>query len=313
MEPFLEYDETLGWRNKPLTAIRHQPNMDMPPVDVRINKKGLRGKREYPYKKTDGKKRVIILGDSIAFGYGHSEKDTISSKLSFMLGRSHEVINAGVIAYGTGQQAIFFEQEISKYEFDVLFVVISGNDIYDSSCSVRLSTYKPYFRLTDSGLKLMNVPVKKRNRLWDPYFEERPMRGFLFSRSALFRFVYVAFTGPGAISGYNREEMGMEEAGRVAALLIRRFYDHCDRAGCAVVFAVVPQEDWISDRNPREHGESIGVLNRANARYVDLWEPFEMYHSRGMYQPGDITHPSVQGNEMIAMEIYRSLEYLGFD
>lgn len=36
--------------------------------DVKINSKGLRD-REFPYEKTEGVKRILVIGDSVTFGF----------------------------------------------------------------------------------------------------------------------------------------------------------------------------------------------------------------------------------------------------
>ena len=62
------YDPELGWRNIPGWRAT---TYDRPLV---INSKGLRD-REYPYEKSDGTRRILVLGDSYAWGYGVRGKE----------------------------------------------------------------------------------------------------------------------------------------------------------------------------------------------------------------------------------------------
>ena len=68
-------------------------------VDVRINQRKLRD-AEYPYERPAGVQRVVMLGDSVTFGWGVPAEATVSKRLERALraaGRGVEVINTGVI------------------------------------------------------------------------------------------------------------------------------------------------------------------------------------------------------------------------
>ena len=68
--------------------------------DVSINSQKLRD-REFSFKKPDGMTRILMLGDSLTFGWGVNIEDTTSKILEKSLGQqlgknNVEVINAGV-------------------------------------------------------------------------------------------------------------------------------------------------------------------------------------------------------------------------
>src|SRR6202521_5424036 len=74
-------------------------------ADVAINSQGLRDK-EYTLRKPSGTYRVMMLGDSTTFGWGVPVDATVAKILEQKLnaadlGRSFEVVNAGVGNYGT--------------------------------------------------------------------------------------------------------------------------------------------------------------------------------------------------------------------
>ena len=100
---------------------------------VRINSHGLRDD-EVPYAKTEGQKRILVLGDSVTFGWGVSQGESFSDRLEVLLreqtgGRDWQVINAGVNGYNTRQEADFLRIEGMRYSPDYLVLVYVSNDV----------------------------------------------------------------------------------------------------------------------------------------------------------------------------------------
>jgi len=100
-------------------------------AEVRINPQGLRD-RSYSYTKPPGVKRILILGDSVAFGYGIPAEDTFAKQWERRLeplqkGR-WEIINSGVPAYTTVQEVRWFEVEGRRYQPDAVVVTYIMND-----------------------------------------------------------------------------------------------------------------------------------------------------------------------------------------
>jgi lysophospholipase L1-like esterase len=110
----------------------HAPNTQafLMGVDVKINSKRLRD-REFRYERTPGTKRVLMLGDSLTFGWGVADSDTTSKVLEDILnstGQAYEVINTGVGNYNTAQQVTYFLQEGHKYDPDMVVLNYFVND-----------------------------------------------------------------------------------------------------------------------------------------------------------------------------------------
>src|SRR5439155_1080671 len=126
---------------------------------IRINDKGLRGK-DYPYERVAGKRRVLVLGDSLVFGYGVEQDEVFTDVLEGMLPAT-EVINAGVSGYGTDQELLWFRSEGVRYRPDLVIILMTGNDEWENHESLVYWFYpKPHFTLSDRGeLRLTNVPV----------------------------------------------------------------------------------------------------------------------------------------------------------
>jgi len=103
---------------------------------VEINSNGLRD-YEYNYKKPEGTKRILILGDSVAFGYGTTKENTFAKQWEAWLNRQSEgnsnvgdwqIINSGVPGWCAIQQIRWYELEGHKYNPDAIVIAYVMND-----------------------------------------------------------------------------------------------------------------------------------------------------------------------------------------
>ena len=154
---FWKYDALLGWVHEPGQAgIFETPQFR---TAVRINEKGLRD-RGHSYERQNDIERILVLGDSFAWGYGVEESERFSQLLEESLGV--EVINAGVSGYSTDQELLWYRNEGIKYETDLVILVLAGNDVGDNDREI-VSTiyYKPRFVLEEDQLIAKGYPVPK--------------------------------------------------------------------------------------------------------------------------------------------------------
>lgn len=100
--------------------------------EVKINAHGLRDE-EISYAKAADEKRILVLGDSVAFGWGVSQGETFSDRMEFLLreqaGERWQVINAGVNGYNTEQEAAFLRIEGMRYSPDYVLLIYVSNDV----------------------------------------------------------------------------------------------------------------------------------------------------------------------------------------
>jgi lysophospholipase L1-like esterase len=143
---------------------------------VRLNGLGLRG-REVEEPKPAGVRRVLVLGDSFAFGVGVDEAHVFSSALDRRLNAAlpgvHEVVNLGVAGYSTDQELLLLQRLGPRLSPDLLVLVVCDNDLDGNLLDFAyLRYYKPRFRLgADSRATLEAVPLKRlgpgqRLKLW---------------------------------------------------------------------------------------------------------------------------------------------------
>jgi hypothetical protein len=154
---------------------------------IKINNKGLRG-RGYAYKREENTFRILILGDSFTAGLQVPEEETFSKMLETQLQQHYpqtkfEVINAGIVGYGTDNQLAYFTHEGYKYQPDlVLLAFFTGNDITDN---ISQSLYE----LVDGHLIPVAPPQRTGALVQNWTIEEAPIkktRHFLYTNSRLY-------------------------------------------------------------------------------------------------------------------------------
>ncbi len=155
--------------NMPNRTYRHQtPEYT---VELRTNSKGMRADVEFPVKKPDGTRRIAVLGDSFAMGYGVNLEETSLSILESMLeSELHcevEILNFAVSGFGPAEQLVVLESEAMQYKPDLVIQYYTSTDLMDD---VRSGL----FRLEDGALA--------RHR--DTYLPAVEIREFLFSFAA---------------------------------------------------------------------------------------------------------------------------------
>ena len=152
---FWEYHPQLGWAHKPgEEGVFEKPQFR---TFVRINQKGLRDP-EADYERMDTTKRILVLGDSFAWGFGVEQTERFSEHLEESMGV--EIINAGTSGYSTDQELLWYRSEGIKYEADLVILLMSGNDAGDNHKQRNYMIYgKPRFILGEEGLELTGVPV----------------------------------------------------------------------------------------------------------------------------------------------------------
>ena len=118
----------------PSQGHKHVPNRSahLMGVDVVINSHGHRNK-ETSINKPSGTTRVLMLGDSLTFGWGVSLENTVSRKLEILLNENDdkkrfEVINTGIGNTNTEMQVVRFVADDAKFSPDIIVLNYFIND-----------------------------------------------------------------------------------------------------------------------------------------------------------------------------------------
>ena len=100
-------------------------------VDVSINSHGLRGP-EFDVVKSPGKIRVLILGDSVVFGWGAPQNDIFALQLQHFFDRQGlniEIIPAGVGSWNTRTEYEYLSSTAIDFQPNILVLMIVSNDV----------------------------------------------------------------------------------------------------------------------------------------------------------------------------------------
>ncbi|HEX7025626.1 MAG TPA: SGNH/GDSL hydrolase family protein [Gammaproteobacteria bacterium] len=166
-EPFQEWLDVVQYH--PIYGHAGLPNVKETFYGKSIthNSKGFRGP-EVDYRKPEGIKRVVFIGDSQTWGWAVSDEETIPHFAGRMLnertnGAAYEVVNLGVTGYCIGQSYLLFLAEGLQYDPDyVVLTFFADNDIWGTSTMKAWGVEKPYvFEKADGGLCVSNVPPKR--------------------------------------------------------------------------------------------------------------------------------------------------------
>jgi hypothetical protein len=161
-----EYDDYLGWKG--IKGFKGKSKITN--VDIEINAQGFRDEdflKKLKHAERTGSKKILFLGDSVLYGFLIRKEDRISEQLKKVYSNQGEEVvtfNAGIPAFGTGQQLRVFEKLYSQLNPHIVILLFVKNDIADSSLPYDYRyldrVYKPFYDF--EGNLLFNNVVPKR-------------------------------------------------------------------------------------------------------------------------------------------------------
>ena len=294
----VRYDHDLGWSLKPnssLRSVNYRAGFD---YQIDINSHGVRD-REFRLRKSTGKRRILILGDSVAFGTGVEEQWRVSSFLARALGDEVEVINSAVSGWGTDQELIHYERFGRQLEADVVVLSVTlANDVINNMLDHLFldDAPKPRFVLQGDSLHLVNNlpgfagefrrhPIKRtlrKSRFL--LFVKRRLDAWNYERRARANPVVVT-------SGFGKQEMErdyshwsvfekypserMENGHRLTEALIGRLQEVCLQDGAELIVFAIPGKLEVDD----EWREHMITHAGVEAERLDFRKPYDRMHS----------------------------------
>jgi hypothetical protein len=246
-------------------------------VEVATNSQGLRD-REFEPLPPPGRTRILMLGDSLTFGWGVPVEKTYAKRLERMLREARhdvEVINTGVGNYNTEMQvAYFLERGVHlKPHYVVLNYFVNDAEPtprYESSFLARHSRAYVYFA---SLVRNALHEAKLANRTdWRTYY------------SGL----------------YNPENLA-----RVGAA-VERLARHCRAAGIGVFVANYPELRNPANYPFAEVDQALERIARSNRlRYVGMLPAVRDMDPPTLWVTRPDPHPSAAAHEAFARELFR--------
>lgn len=151
---------TLGWRGRAnYQGVITRSEYSHP---IRFNAQGMYD-TDHTFEKPDHVFRILWVGDSFAQALQVAETETAHQQLENLLNerlgsptQQFEVVSAGVIGWGNGQELVYYREEGRQYDPDlVLLLFFMGNDVNDNLPGHALTIdgfncFAPYFPVCDN-------------------------------------------------------------------------------------------------------------------------------------------------------------------
>jgi lysophospholipase L1-like esterase len=251
----------------------HRPNASdtLMGVDVRINSDGLRD-REYDVARGNSA-RIVVLGDSLTFGWGVEEAGTFVSLLEQEISRETpvEMINFGTGNHNTEQQVNLFIEKGLKYSPDGVVVFYFINDA---------------------------EPTSKRSN-WLGLSHLRSLT-LIWSRT---RMVLARFRSSNTFVDYYRALYEPDQPGwQATKKAFRELRDVCKEKRIALRVVLLPDLHDLVDYPFLEEYAQVGqFLSQEGIAYKDLLLDFRgTKNSRELWVAHDDAHPNAAAHKMIA-------------
>jgi lysophospholipase L1-like esterase len=250
-------------------------------VDVAISSQGLRD-RDFTPVPPAGRTRILMLGDSLTFGWGVPADRTYSKRLEQMLrqaGYDVEVLNTGVGNYNTEMEVAYFLERGSKFQPQYVVLNYFINDAeptprYESSFFARHSRAFVYFSSrVDAAMRQANVAQRSD---WQGYY-----------------------------ASLYKDADGMRRVGAA----VERLAAHCKEHGIKLLVANYPEL-----RNPRDYpfpyvNEAVERVAAANGlEYFNLLPAVRDMEPASLWVTRPDPHPSAAAHEAFANALFRIFE-----
>jgi lysophospholipase L1-like esterase len=277
-----------------------------PHATEEINSHGMR-MREIPLEKPVGAYRVLVLGDSIAFGIGVPPEATFGAVLERRLrdrypGRVVEVLNGGVISYNTEQQLDWLVERGMAFAPDAVVVAHCPNDVHATPIVFREGEHLRYFR---------------------PGADAREHNAFLIEHSALYRaLLAMREIAKAKDAGTYRPNVDLtynvlnDPAGQFGSLA--RLVSFARERSLPIVIVAFPyigspfaqykKEDWDVHRGLLRTTTELGVP------FIDLLNAWSATDHQQWVRPeakDDFVHPNAAGHEDAAARLLEWFETSG--
>jgi len=251
----------------------HKPNTSaqLMGVNVSINSDGLRD-REYPVSKKE-KYRIIVLGDSLTFGWGVEEEDTFVSILEQKINKLYpaEIINFGAGNYNTEQEVNLFIEKGLKYKPDKVVVFYFINDAELTPKKSKL-WFLGYSQLISFYWSRINILINK-------YFPDQSFKDYYSNL-------------------YEKNQKGWLNAQK-SFLRLKNIYH---QNGIRLQVVLLPELHDVDNKIfNNEYSKVSAFLESAGIDYLNLATLFTGYDNPiSLWVAMDDAHPNALAHRMIA-------------
>ena len=132
--------------------------------NINTNSQHMRALRDYNIIKPDGTKRMVILGDSFAWGDEVPLMFSIPAVLETLTSNS-EVLNMGIKGTGIGNMYLRWKYDALNYNPDIVILAPVISDLPRISPCI----YKPKFNIINGKLEISNMPPPTFREIYENY------------------------------------------------------------------------------------------------------------------------------------------------
>ncbi len=241
------------------------------------------------------KSHILLVGDSVAWGFGLQDNATISHYLNELV-PEYQMLNLGVMGYSIDQYYLFLKRTINQTHPKYVFIMVySGNDKGGTISNSGNGKSKPLYRWKDNQLVLTNTPISRNScaNLW--------------SSSFLLTKLEAAFPAFNNLIGIlcPTKVLDETEGKRVIKQLFLEINKLVKEHNATAFFILSPEyKDFPVPRSDLAYFDDI--LKQSNVSYIDLYGLFMKnvaYHDLD-YVFSDVQggggHYSKNGSELVA-------------
>lgn len=304
------HDPEIGWVNIPGARVE---GIYGPGLDLTINSHGFRGPELDP---SQGRRRIICLGDSFTLGFGVDDEFTYPRRLAALMPEA-EVINMGQGGYSISQAWLWYLRDGEPLEADLVIFAFIPDDISRMGTGMTLNGYSmPRVEISEAGqLEATNLPLPEKRTDAESGYAFGEKVAFLARNNSLMRTIGLALPEPQP-PGRDADEFGRwfdvtfaimddlnaritrsgnsGDGSRVFAILMLPSLDDCTLPGAVesyqsirTLFAAYTSERGIPFLSL---GEEFAAMTSAEREPLFLDERFHHY--------------SPEGNRLVARRIH---------
>ena len=336
----IRYDPLLGWSLRPGASVQTVMTERGIHNHIDVNSLGLRN-TDVALAHPRGRRRILIVGDSIAFGSGLEVGERFSEVLARELGDSVEVINAGVPGWGNDQEMLFYEQRLRRLKPDVVILSFTGNnDVVNNALGGALleGGTKPRFELAADSLHMIPpAPPRAPGMVTRMKSLLHQSRFLVFTKRRLMRVTYrhhvqeetsqqlTGFESYRALSHWsvyeNPSDDATEAAWKVTDAILERFAADCRADSARFIVYAMPlklevDDAWRADVIKGTHADAARIdmgypYRRLSAfcaaHQIEYYYPLDAFRAAAahetLYFQKD-SHPNIRGNQITASYLH---------
>lgn len=259
-------------KNKKI-GIEHKKNIEGTYMGAKVilDENGFRIK----YNKKKSINKIIMLGDSMTFGWGANEtfSDLLNEKL-----QNHEILNAGIGNTNTIMQiSNFFENFSSKYNYDMIVLNFFINDFESVIINKPnfLQKYSYFYTFLNNKLNTIFIKFKIKED-WEKFYSKN----------------------------YSNKEIREETLS-----LINKLNKYCLKNNIKFVIHNIPELRDLDDYKFKK--ETIIIKDFAienNIIFIDSYDALKMYNEESLWVTRLDPHANDKAHEIISDYLYKNIK-----